>query len=145
MTNEETKENSAACESPLNVGLCQEYVDQLKKDILTMVNMRDWVSFAELKQIHGFCGDRSLWADREKNLLIWVNVSQPAIDAINALVADNNITLRTGTFFSYLIDGIWLKFHLAKSAKRTYKKPHWIPTFLCKVRAPNAEVSHAHD
>jgi hypothetical protein len=102
----------------------------LKEEIRALVAERDYVSFAELsRDITGFVGNIG-WELRDKNIFLWTGLSEKAFDAIFELLESEEVHFEPASFMSYAIDGITQNMPLAKSLKKPYKKPHWLPVTL---------------
>lgn len=111
-------------------------MDNLKKEILKIVEERDHASFIELKKVNGFDGDVMYLIDGVdnkpvSNCVIWAGMSDKAFDAITFMRNKNIIDIVPCSLFVYLIDGGALNMPLFKSY-RHYKKPHWLPTVLTR-------------
>lgn len=98
--------------------------------IIDLVNKRNHVSFAELhRDVEGFAGDMEITL--APNLIIWQGVSDHASDAINYLKQSGDIVLMPSSLLVYIVDGRCLNIPIAKRFQ-PYKKPHWLPTVLCR-------------
>ncbi len=108
----------------------------LKTQIYDKIKKYRSVSFVELEEIPGF---KQSEEDREKgdtvfssseayklNIIMWVQVSIEAIEALKELLHEKKIKATPTSVFVYLADGKMLKIPLAKSARK-YKKFHWAP------------------
>ena len=104
----------------------------LKDDIFALIEARDWVSFAELSKLPGFNdpGGNKLGLTHSKHpsLLIWANMSEEAVAAMQELREEGSIIYEHGSVISYMVDGAMMKLPIARRI-RDYKKPHWLPTF----------------
>lgn len=100
----------------------------MKDKIYDLIKTRRHVSFAELSQIDGFKGDLSFGFS--ENLLLWTGMSEEAVEAMSDLMKTKKITPDSNgtTLMCYFADGAALSLPVAKSLKREYKKPHWVPT-----------------
>ena len=104
----------------------------MKEEIYNFIKKKKGgVSFIELEeQVEGFKGDKYLVSGEYKNLIVWQNVSQQAIDSIGELLAEERITAQSTTPLVYLIDGgRYLNFPIAKKSQ-DYKNPRWMPCVL---------------
>lgn len=95
----------------------------------------DNVTFAELARLPGFNGDLmiSITSDKVANMILWANMSEEAVDAIETIRQEGEYQVVPTTPLTYIIDGCALAMPLAKS-KRRYKKPHWIPVVFKRVK-----------
>ena len=112
---------------------------EVRDAILTYVNDRDWVSFAELprgiaevlgvgKEI--FRGSLAIEMPTP-NLFVWANMSPLFVDAIQRLLKEKKVFLHDSCRWTYLIDGECLGWPIAKRCpKGGFKKPHWVPACL---------------
>jgi hypothetical protein len=91
--------------------------------------LRSGVSFVELAQIDGFAGEHQmvLGADGTSNIILWSSVSLEAAAALRELMRAGKITIKPTLILTYLIDGCTLNLPVAKSTKRQYRKPRWLP------------------
>jgi len=87
---------------------------------------RDGVSFAELQNIKGFNGDRSMRAGEFENLILWNGMSEEAVEAFIELIEDKKIIVHATSPMIYMFDGCTLGLPVAKKAK-SYKNPRWYP------------------
>lgn len=103
-------------------------------DDIREVLKQDHVTFTELSRIEGFSGGGLTWSIRNEkisNVVIWVDMTREAVDAIETIIAEGKYEMVPTTPLTYLIDGSMLKLPLAKSV-RHYKKEHWVPTIFKK-------------
>lgn len=111
----------------------KDKVTKFKKAICKF--LKEWgpgVSFVELsKHIAGFKSKKEPGWDLQfcKNLVVWVGMTEEAVEAIIQLRAEKRIILTPTIYSVYLFDGEVLKFPLAKRFM-AYKKPRWVPTVL---------------
>lgn len=112
-------------------------LNEMATRILAVVEERDWVTFAELSElVPGFCGDQYMALPEHPNTIVWIGISKDATEAIDQLLAKDLIVGISGSPLSYYVDGKVLTLPLAKSTKRDYKKPRWLPiTFRPAARA----------
>ena len=98
----------------------------MKEAILNLVKTRQHVSMVELcREIPGFRGNLE-WVVGT-NTVLWYNVSEKAIEAMESLKKEKKIVAVTCTPMVYVTDGIVLPYPLVKSLTANYKKPHWLP------------------
>lgn len=113
--------------------------------ILQLVTECKHVTFAELSQmIEGFGGGElclSLETDELSNAVMWVGMTQAAIDALEELRLAKAIHPVPTVPLVYLIDGSMLKLPICKS-KRHYKKPHWLPMVFNPGPDPASNRKH---
>jgi hypothetical protein len=101
----------------------------LKDRILAYIETTDHVSYAELANHFPEFKDGEFAISLRENLILWVNMTEEATQAIEELRAEKRITVSPSTMLVYLIDGMSLNMPIAKRV-RDYKKPHWAPTTL---------------
>jgi len=113
-------------------------IEQLKEDILNCIAKQGGnVTFAELSQnVKGFNGDCAFNIDKKyPNVILWVNMSEKAIEAILQLDEEGRIIMSRCHFLVYAYDGIGLRLPIAKVLRTGgYKKPHWLPVTFALVR-----------
>ena len=98
----------------------------MKDAILNLVKNRQHVSMVELcREIPGFKGNLD-WV-LGTNTVIWINVSEKAIEAMNSLVRENKIEAVSCSPWVYITDGAMLEYPLVTSLTADFKKPHWLP------------------
>lgn len=109
-------------------------MSNLLLDIRAMLE-EDHVSFAQLSRIEGFRGDREMLVDtgHVSNIVLWAGMSLEAIEALKQIIAEGEYEFEPARWMIYAIDGEMLTYPLAKRA-RNYKKPHWLPVVVCRVR-----------
>jgi hypothetical protein len=88
------------------------------------------VSMAEVSQMPGAGGQRSLHAGEDSNIVVWIGLQANLVTAICELLAENKITVSRASTLIYLVDGVHLTLPIAKTGKRVYKTPHWMPVVL---------------
>jgi hypothetical protein len=112
---------------------------KMAKAIYDFVKDRRHVSFVELRnQIPGFCykpleGQKAtaLCVPGYPSIVIWINVTDEAISAINELNGLKKVFINPCSHLVYLIDGCMLNFPIPKRMpKPTTKKDWWIPCVL---------------
>ena len=101
----------------------------LDEQIFVVVKkLRGGVSFVEIKrEIPEFRGDKNF--EVEPNLVVWSGVSAEGVDALVRLINSKKVCLVSGSYLSYLADGVILRLPIAKRWQ-PYKEPHWLPMFL---------------
>jgi len=96
----------------------------MKTLIYNYIKNHPQTTYAELsRDVDGFSGDRQTMY--QSGIVLWLNMSKEAEDAIQELVAENLIFASVSTL-PYLIDGPVLNLPIAK-VNRRYKNPHWLP------------------
>lgn len=102
------------------------------KDAITqfLKEYGDGVSFAELSKIKGFKGDFN-FGYPEKNIYLWFNCSQSAVDTLTELRDESMVEFRPCNSLVYHADGLIPKVPIAKQI-RNYSKKHWLPATLYK-------------
>ena len=116
----------------------EDYADttvDIKDRIRDYIQCHPTASFAELaNNIAGFGCDDGVDLSLEGNIVLWVNMSSGACDAIKSLTSEKAIEMTPTEQMVYIIDGCCLNLPLVKS-NRKYKHPHWLPVTF---RACNA-------
>lgn len=98
----------------------------MKQQILETIRTRgEGVTFVELMAIEGFKGDY-VWGREDYNIWFWGGLSDQAIDALEELLRTNQIAMTPTYPLTYLIDGVIVKWPIAKQVRK-YKKEHWLP------------------
>ncbi|HZW75237.1 MAG TPA: hypothetical protein VFF43_16950, partial [Caldimonas sp.] len=92
----------------------------------------NYISFAELDQLDGFCGDQTLTLDGYPNLVVWTGISRQAVDDLATLLERGECRLGLASPFTYLIDGKALNLPIAKRLIH-YKKPRWLRVVLLRA------------
>ncbi len=108
----------------------------MKQQILEFVQRRGGVSFAELRNLLGDAGKgyHALHVTGYPNLIIWPNMSEPFIKAVQELLAEGHLVMKPTSYLVYLADGLHPNMPMARR-KCQYKEPHWIPVVLdCPAR-----------
>jgi hypothetical protein len=108
----------------------------LKKRIASRIDELKTVTFAELRWIPGFRGEKT--ACISQNVVVWTEISSEAISAINELIEEGSIEVRPYRpgwqgVMTYGFDGGVLPLPLAK-AVRPYKRPRWLPVYLAEAK-----------
>ena len=109
-------------------------VEKMKKAICACITERgSGTSFVELGRYvprFRYKKEGEGWIlEFRKNLIIWAGMSKVAVEALIQLKQEKRITLKCTTSLIYLIDGMCLRFPIAKR-DMDYKKPHWSPVAL---------------
>ena len=107
----------------------------LKQRIFSFLDKYKTVTFAEMKWIPGFSGEKT--ACISPNVIVWTEISTEAISAINELIAEGSIEVRPYRpgwqgVMTYGFDGGVLPLPLAKRA-RPYERPRWLPVYLAEA------------
>jgi hypothetical protein len=106
----------------------------LKERIFSRIDEYKTVTFAELRRIPGFSGDQT--ACIAPNLVVWAEISNEAIAAINELIADGRIIMKPYSgwpgLMIYAFDRGILRLPLAKRV-RPYKRPRWLPVYIAEA------------
>jgi len=101
----------------------------IKEKILDMIiKAGGGISFVNLEKINGFSGNRDLYDDKT-SILYWQKVSKAALKAINELLKEEKIEMKSTSFsyMAYMIDGKLIALPVAKGLRK-YKALHWLPT-----------------
>ena len=110
----------------------------LKQKIASFINRGGSVSFVELEQhIPAFRGDYSIGFE-DKNIWFWFHCSSESIDAIDELLKEGRISIKTTTPLVYMHDGRMPSLPVAKRIM-TYKTPRWLPVVFNPVKGKDRE------
>lgn len=100
----------------------------IESRVAKYLRRRSGVSLVELaRDIPGFAGGQT-WGSSEHNIVIWADMSVPAIAAMKRLVSSGQIVPTASTWLVYSFDGGVLDMPIADDVEQRYLKPHWIPT-----------------
>ena len=108
---------------------------KMEQDIIDFINLKNniGITFAQLsKNIDGFNGDMYI-SDKDTNVILWVEISKEATQAIENLVKTNKILVDKTSPLCYYIDGMIPNIKLAKKNKK-YKKLHWLPVAIYLIK-----------
>ena len=113
----------------------QIHASDLKERIFSRVEAYKTVTFAELRWIPGFRGEKT--ACIAPNLVVWAEISSEAIAALNSLIADGRIIMQPYSsgwpgLMIYAFDRGILPLPLAKRV-RPYKSPRWLPVYIAEA------------
>lgn len=111
-------------------------LQDLKKRIFSRIGKVKTLTFAELRWIPGFSGEKT--ACISQNVVVWTEISSEAISAINELIEEGSIEVRPYRpgwqgVMTYGFDGGVLPLPLAK-AGRSYKRPRWLPVYIAEAQ-----------
>lgn len=99
----------------------------MKNNIIQYVKENNQASFVELKKaILGFSGDEVFCLYGYPNIVLWVGISQKAINALEELINDHQLYMQHSNPLIYMLDGKGLNLPIAKSI-RNYKDKRWLP------------------
>jgi len=98
----------------------------LKEQVLNFIRETDSVTFAELQRQFPEFRDGDFSMSAAENHILWVNMTEEAADALTELREEGLIVALPTDVLVYFIDGMALKFPLAKRTS-AYKTPHWAP------------------
>jgi hypothetical protein len=108
-------------------------MSQIKDDILAAI--KRGTSFVELmRDVPSLKGNFTWHAGSNPNLVLWVGMSEAAIEAMMELLREKKIDIVSTNLLVYLADGGMLQMPLVKSIKTKYKKPHWLPVVFNKEK-----------
>ena len=104
----------------------------MKQRIYDCVKQRGSVSFAELQTLLGdeIKGEYSLTVNGNPNLILWTGVSKEFVDLMNDSINRGIYKISKAHILSYVIDGKFLKYPIAKRPQHKYKTIHWLPVVL---------------
>lgn len=108
-------------------------IKELTEDIRKYVEAYDYVSFSELERRYGDQGkgESALTLAADENIVLWLGLSAPLVDALKHLLESGAVQLCPGNLFTYLLDQKMLLMPLAKRLPRGgYRRPHWLPVLL---------------
>ena len=97
----------------------------LKEQIFSYISDQRTVTFAQLRWLPGFRGDETAYV--APNIVIWADMSDEAIIAVNELLAEGLVVMQPFSplwqgLMTYAFDGGTLSLPLARRMRR-YKKP----------------------
>lgn len=111
----------------------------MKTAILDYIRERPTATFANLTEaIHEFDGALAMAHAQFPNVILWPALSQNAIDALNALMAEGEIVMTGASQLSYFMDGKRPALPVATGLK-AYKSPRWLP--VCFSAKQDAEAA----
>ena len=107
----------------------------MAEEIFEIVKVRRHVSFAELERmIPGFKGEspqRCFCLSEHPSLVIWVNLSDDALAALEELRKAGRVFLNPCSYLVYFADGTTLNLPIPKRMpKKDTKKDYWVPCVL---------------
>ena len=110
---------------------------ELVDAIVTYVERKDYVTFAELQQDlaaqYDTTGMFALTLDHP-TLVLWAGMSERFVDALTRALDANRIYLHPASVMTYWIDGGALNLPIAKRPpKAGYRSEHWLPACLRTV------------
>jgi hypothetical protein len=110
-------------------------MDTLKDRVYTHIYDLDHVSFAglcsEFPEIVQRDDGFAIMFSASQNIVIWPGLTEEFIEVYKSLRDSKRIVAIPCGFIIYMIDGAFpTTMPVAKSLKRTYKKPHWVPVVL---------------
>lgn len=120
------------------------FFQRLMSAIVDIVIREDNVTFPELQKWlaelgYDVFGDRCIYLDQTKNVLLWDNLSEDLCDAIVALIKGGSITPYPPTPLMDLTYGRVPELRRAPwPPKREYSSPRWLPSVL---RTPSACIA----
>jgi hypothetical protein len=95
--------------------------------IESYLERRSGVSLVEMaRDIPGFSGGET-WGREDQNIILWADMSEAAIAAMKRLLDAERIIPTPTTWLVYSFDGTVLNMPIAKSIRRSYSEPHWLP------------------
>ncbi|HAA28610.1 MAG TPA: hypothetical protein DCE56_14150 [Cyanobacteria bacterium UBA8553] len=112
----------------------------LKELIEDLLDVEPLITFYTLSKLPGGSGEKTLYANQAKQLVIWSLLSDELIAAITELLLSNAIAiepvLHNWAWF-YEADSIQNVFSIARSDElyKGYEEPHWVPYILVKGKA----------
>ncbi len=96
----------------------------LRRRNLTFVELQHWLGPQS-------CGDSRLADSRDPNLVYWQGLAEPVVDALNLLIRERRIEIKSTDLLIYLFDGGALQLPIAKRPPRAgYVRPRWRPVVL---------------
>jgi hypothetical protein len=111
--------------------------DQIKSTILDLLQKNSDYSFAELifeleNNSIDVTGDQNIFL--KENLILWQDVNSDFTDAINELLSEEKIALNvlkgSEAVLIYSYSDSIPTLPVAEDSKKSYKKPHWLPTII---------------
>ena len=111
--------------------------DEVVESTVELICKRDWVTFVEIEQHlerSGIETDGNFVVEACPNGMMWVNMSQEFVDIVMKLRDDERVTVESGEWLAYLIDGRVPGLPVAKRPPRDpqkgYHRPRWIVTLF---------------
>ena len=100
----------------------EDYVRRMRN--VTLVEFERWLG-------PQYSGTSRLVDSRDPNLVYWKGLAEPVIDALNLLIHERRIEIKSTDLLIYIFDGGALQLPIAKRPPRAgYKYPHWLPVVL---------------
>ena len=100
----------------------EDYVRRMRN--VTLVELERWLGSQ-------YSGTSRLVDSRDPNLVYWEDLTKPVLDALNLLIRERRIEVKSTDPLIYLFDGGALRLPIAKRPPRAgYKNPHWLPVVL---------------
>lgn len=78
-----------------------------------------------------------MWGRGDLNIVLWADMSKPAIRAMGKLIAEDRVTPTPTNWLVYNFDGGVLDMPIAETITQRYDVPHWLPV----VFASNEEAA----
>jgi hypothetical protein len=91
------------------------------------------VTFVELQHWLGpqYRGTGRLVDTRDRNLVFWLDLAEPVVDALNLLIHEKRVEVKPTNPMVYLFDGGGIRLPIAKRPPRAgYRNPRWLPVVL---------------
>ena len=97
---------------------------------MSLVELTEWLG-------ESYRGDGRITDPHDRNIVLWTNVCQEIVDAMNILIKDGRIELRATSPLIYAMDGEVLRLPVAKRPPAAgYVHPHWQPTVFAVPPGP---------
>ena len=119
-------------------------VDAYKADVLAYINGTDFVTFADLHK--RFAGDarEETEISLPGNRIVWTGMPRPLIDAILALLDEEELAAIPGHKSAYVRDGRVLALPVEKLIPAAgHDEPHWYVVLLRPIAAVRADERDA--
>ena len=101
------------------------------ENVVELIRRRRNVSMAEISQhFKDTDGNLDMLLHEENNLVLWGGMSRKFCDVMNEVNRSRKTEITGTCYLSYLHDGMCMKYPVAKSCTRKYKKPRWVPAIF---------------
>jgi len=111
----------------------------MKDQIVGLIRERRGnVTFAEFARHFGaaFEGDIGMCFAANENIVLWPNMSEAFLDALESLLSDGIIGMKPTDPLVYIVDGLALTLPVVRGRYK-YKTPHWLPVVFSLAETPD--------
>ena len=107
--------------------------EKVYKKILEEIKTNGDLLFTEIESIFeeenfNYKGDKCLLHPKNKNLVVWVEWNEKAINIIMQLLKEPNIVASKCNTIETLLYSQYLGLPIAQKENYNYKNPHWFPS-----------------